>query len=411
MQNMKSNEDFASHTIALPTIDGYNSHRGNAARLLGSFIFCLACFASASAAAQQVDEFQPTGPGHIVHDKFGGQIFGFDIDANGAEGVLSEAQTLNNGNVLAAVETFDQKTGKILKIVTKTQTQDDDVTMGVVGNSIGLVEHEHVVSFLHVKRSFHILNPLDSNKFTGTWTPPIGPKHIITEVSRTQGSPIVAAYAIDVSGSFTPFVFSSNVAANTFGPIVKITDQDFTSGSDPVLAFNSKTNHAVLGHSTLGNPFGAPQVALVDLTKGNFTKFTGVGTGDVNGIAVDSATGIACTTTEIDFSVQFYDLKHKTGFSETLPGATNQLQSGGDVEFDPVHKLFLVSQSVSSTQANSSAIYVYDEKGNLKETLNGFHFSNTFNVIPSHIALKPNARMGFVDGPDQGVTEVQSFNY
>ncbi len=37
----------------------------------------------------------PIGPGTtIVHSKFGGQIFGFDIDQNGTEGVLSEAKTL-----------------------------------------------------------------------------------------------------------------------------------------------------------------------------------------------------------------------------------------------------------------------------------------------------------------------------
>src|SRR4029077_12513913 len=69
----------------------------------------------------------------IVHSRFGGQIFGFDIDQNGAEGVLSEAQTLSDGNVLAAVETFDQATGKILKVIVKTQTQDDFITLGVVG--------------------------------------------------------------------------------------------------------------------------------------------------------------------------------------------------------------------------------------------------------------------------------------
>jgi hypothetical protein len=374
-------------------------------------LLCLACFASMTAAAQQAGDLQPKGPGHIVHDKFHGQIFGFDIDQNGTEGVLTEAQTLSNGNVLAAVETFDQKTGKILKVLIKTQTMDDFVTMGVVGSSVGLVEREHVVSFLHVRRTFHIINPLSANQFTGTWTPPIGQKHIINAVSRTQGTTNVAAFAEDVSGNFTPYVFSSNVAANTFGPLVKITDQDFTSGSNPGLAFNSTTNQAILGHATLGNPFGPPQIAQVDLTTRKFKKFTGVGTGDVNGIAVDPATGIACTTTEIDFSVQFYNLKKQTGFSEILPGATNQIQSGSDVEFDPVHKLFLIAQGVSSTSSSGSSIHVYDEKGNLIESLNGFNFSNVGNVIPTHIALIPSQRTGFVDGPDPGVTEIQSFTY
>src|SRR5689334_21070316 len=48
-----------------------------------------------------------------VHSQLGGQIFGFDVEANGTEGLLTEAQTLANGNTLNAVETFDQATGKI----------------------------------------------------------------------------------------------------------------------------------------------------------------------------------------------------------------------------------------------------------------------------------------------------------
>ena len=43
----------------------------------------------------------------IVHSQFGGQIFGFDIDPNGNEGILSEAKTLHHGTVRAAVETFE----------------------------------------------------------------------------------------------------------------------------------------------------------------------------------------------------------------------------------------------------------------------------------------------------------------
>jgi hypothetical protein len=377
------------------------------AALLG--LLCSAVTQPRVAHAQQVQ--QPTGPGNVlVHSKFGGQIFGFDIDQNGTEGVLSEAKTLSNGNNLVAVETFDQQTGKILKVVTKqNNTQDDWVTMGVVGNGAGLVLHEHEVSFLHIKRTFHVLDPLDFNKFTGVWTPPIDSGHLIRGVSRNQGNATNAFFAYDNSGSFIPFVFASNVAANTFGPVAKITDPNFSFGVPPVIAMNTTTNQAVLAQD-FGSPTSVPEIGLVDLTKGKFSKFNGVGLGFVNGIAVDSADGIACTATEIDFSVEFYDLKKHTGFSEILPGATNQTQSGSDIEFDPVHKLFLVAQEVSSTGSGSS-IQVYDIRGNLVESLNGFNFSNRFNVIGTHIALKPSNRSGFVDGPDSGVTDIQSFTY
>ena len=94
-----------------------------------------------------------------------------------------------------------------------------------------------------------------------------------------------------------------------------------------------------------------------------------------------------------------------------LPGSNgNQFFSGADVEFDPIHKLFLIAQPNSSSSTGST-IYVYDTAGHLQETLNGFSFSNTFNVIAAHIALNPANRSGYVDGPDAGVTEIQSFTY
>jgi hypothetical protein len=131
---------------------------------LVSLVFLISCCALPSVSLGQADDSAsnaPIGAGSvIVHSKFGGQIFGFDIDQNGTEGILSEAQALSGGDVLAAVETFDQASGKIISVVAKTQTQDDFVTFGVVGRSVGLVEHEHEISFLHLQRLFNVLNPL-----------------------------------------------------------------------------------------------------------------------------------------------------------------------------------------------------------------------------------------------------------
>jgi hypothetical protein len=374
---------------------------------------CVALLVICSGVAlSQVSEFQPdpsAGPGTvIVHSKFGGQIFGFDIDQNGSEGLLSESQLLPNGNYLAAVETFNQKTGNIVKVVGETQTQDDFVTMGVVGTSTGLVEHEHVQGIYVTSRTFNTLNPLASNKFTGVWTPPIGKEHIIMPggVSRSQGQPNVAVFAYDNSGSFIPWVFSSNVAANTFGPVVHITDSFDFGSVPPQLGYDSITNQAILGGGD--GCFGClPVIGLVDLTQGALTTFTGIGFGFVNGLAVDSQDGAFCTTTEDDAGVEFYSLSLQAGInSEELPGSGGQQYfSGADVEFDPVHKLFLVAQPISSSAPTGSTIYVYDVNGNLKETLNGFNFT----AIPMHIALNPNRRSGYVDGPAAG--QIQSFTY
>jgi hypothetical protein len=191
--------------------------------------------------------------------------------------------------------------------------------------AVGLIEREHVVSFLHVRRTFPIIDPLDTNKFTGRWAPPINQKHIVSKVSGVLGASDSAVYVMDNSGSFTPLVFTSNVGANTFGPVFGITDQDFTSGGDPGFAYDSQTGQAVLGHAMLGNPFVPGFIATVDLTTGVFSKFRGVGLGDVNGLAVDPSTGTVCTTTEIDFSVEFYNLATKTGFAQPLPGAPESI--------------------------------------------------------------------------------------
>jgi hypothetical protein len=346
----------------------------------------------------------------IVQDRFGGQILGFDVDQASDEGVLSEYRDLNNGSVLAAVETFSQTTGQIVKVVVRTVRQDDFVTLGVVGNSVGLVEREHPVG-RNVVRSFLLLNPLSLNQVTGRWTPPVGTDHLVSLVSRNQGSSNNAVWTLDISSNFRPTVFSSNVAANTFGPVIEVADPDFTSGANPGFAYDNVTNQAVLGHATLGHPFVPGKIATVDLTTGTFTKFTGVGLGDVNGLAVDSSTGTACSTTEIDFSVEFYNLATQTGFAQPLPGATQQFFSGADVEFDPVNKLFLVAQPNSSTASSGSSIHVYDVAGNLVESINGLNFSDAFNVIPAHIALNPGKRTGFVDGPDVAAGQIQSFTY
>jgi hypothetical protein len=343
----------------------------------------------------------------IVHSKFGGQIFGFDIDQNGTEGVLTE----DGGSVNGAVETFDQKTGKILKVVAETNTADNFVTTGVVGKSVGVVQHEHVKGIYVVKRTFNTIDPLEANKFTGKWTPPVGPKYIITALSRTQGFPEASVFAYDNGGNFIPYVFETNAAENTFGKVVKIKDSTNFGSVTPPMAFDTKTGQAILGGGD-GCFDCFPVIGLADLVKGTFKEFTGIGFGFVNGMAVDSADGIFCTTTEDDANVEFYDLKTESGFTVQLPGSGGQqYYSGADVEFDAIHKLFLVAQPNSSSSSTGSTIYVYDTKGNLQETLNGFGFSNSFNVIAMYIGLHPSDRSGFVNGPDGSVTELQSFTY
>jgi len=355
----------------------------------------------------------PPGPGRlpiIVHSELGGHIFGFDIDAYGSRGVLCEAQTMPDGSVLAAVETFDQRSGDT-QLVSVARTRDDFLALGVFAGSLGLVETEHEDAQQRIQRSFTLVDPLASGRFGRKWTPPIDHDHLIERIGRSQDASLAAVYAYDNSGGFVPLIFSTDVATNTFGAPIALTDVAFSTGLMPAVAYDSALNQAVLGIQRFDRPLLAPRIALVDFGSGETTVFDGVGRGQVNGIAVDPATHKACTTTEIDYSVEFYDLDVQTGFRETLPGAGNQFNNGADVAVDAMHGLFLVAQPNSSTAPGTSSIHVYDEDGDLIESIDGFHFSNLGNVVPMHIALRPALRLGFVDGPDDGVTELQAFRY
>jgi hypothetical protein len=376
-------------------------------------IACLAvlCCATLAAAGQGYDFQSSPRAGVIVHSKFGGTIFGYDLDRNGNEGILSEVLELSDGKVLTAVETFDAKTGKIIKVVERlNETNDNYVTWGVAGKSVGLVERDHVKGGFVDHRTFDIINPLSSNQVSGHWTPSLKKDDIIVGVSQSQESPNNAVLAFENGGSENTFVFGSNVGANTFGKIITLTDPNFSFSNIPVVALDSKRNKAVLG-TMGGDPFGPPTMALADLSIGKVSEFQGLGIGYVNGIAVDPATGIACTTTNIDASVEFYDTHKKLGLLvEHLPGSGgNEFLSGGDVEFDPVHKLFLVEQYTSTGNTNDPQprIYVYDEKGNLRKTIGGLQ---RIPLSPVPIAINPGMRTGFIIVGPEG-TQLQSFKY
>ncbi|HEV8688714.1 MAG TPA: hypothetical protein VGQ91_00340 [Ideonella sp.] len=369
-------------------------------RRFAALLFLGACAAALAAHA--------AGPGKvIVRSAMGGFILGYDIDPSGTEGLLAEAVTLGDGNHDVAVETFDQATGKIIKIVRRQRdSKNDYVAFGIFGQ-VGLVEFEHVSDLFVDKRVYHLMDPIDGNAFTGLWTPPFKKaSDIISAAAQSLGDAETAFLGFKNNGSDTSsYVFSSNVGANTFGPLTKVTDTVFDWPHSPVIAVDTVRHRAVLGSSN--GCFGCLSfLRTVDLVTSEQHSQAGPGKGFVNGIAVDPNTNIACTTTEDDFSVQFWDLDKGTVTMVTLPGASSQAQSGSAVAVDPLHKLFLIGQPISSTAADGSSIHVYDEKGNLVKSLNGF----SLPASPANMALNPSERRGFVIvTPD--LNTLQSFKY
>lgn len=359
---------------------------------------------AASALTESRNASAPPANGFVVQDIFGGQIFGYDVDRDGTEGMLSEIVELNDGNLLIATETFSASTGTILSIVEmQNETQDNFITLGIFANHVGVRQDQHVQNGRVSSRTYALLNPLQGNKINRAWLPPIdNSKELFEDMEGDQGHQNVAVMASSFS-CCTREVFGATITTNLSGPIIQLQDPIFTGGVPPLMAYYSVTNQAVLAQAQ-GAPYSIPEIALVDLANRNITEFTGLGDGFVNGLAVDSTTGIACTTTETDNAAEFYNLATETGFEVSLPVIGKY--SGGLVSVDSAHHLFLITHP---RPAANGAIHIYDENGNLQQSLDGF----PMGPAGLKIALVPGKRLGFVQAPgnNNNQSALQSFTY
>lgn len=341
----------------------------------------------------------------VVQSALGGSIIGYDVDRTGTMGILSEYVPHGNANDVA-VETFDLATGAIVKVVKKKiSTKDDYVVLGVVGAGAGLVETEHVGDLFVDKRTYNAIDPLSGEKFTGKWTPPLSKKDILLSASVNTGASTTAFMGFPNTGSGHTFVFASDVVGNTFGSKIEIVDDVFDFNDSPVMAYDSQSNMAFVGASVGCNPSCFSELRSIDLASGAVGDAVRVGHGFVNGIAADEEHGIIATATELDFTVEFYNEKTHQLVRTVLQGATSQINSGTDVQFDPMHKPFFVGQPFSSTGPNSS-IQVYDRKGVFVESINNLHLP----ASASRIALNPALRRGFVQSSQDG-SQLQIFSY
>jgi len=73
--------------------------------------WCMATVAAASDVHAGSAHASPHSRSVIVHAKFGGFILGYDIDAGGTEGLLTEYIAGQGNNAIVAAEAFDQTTG------------------------------------------------------------------------------------------------------------------------------------------------------------------------------------------------------------------------------------------------------------------------------------------------------------
>jgi len=354
------------------------------------------------------------GLGPVVQTALGGSIFGWDINENGTDGVLAESVTSQQFLSLSAIETFDQSTGAITKLVAKQKSvtgKHQLVVAAVLANDVGLIDDERV----HPRGRedvFDLMSPVTGGVFTGTWTPPNMRDVIIQSVADQQTDPLVAIMVDDYKvkdRSGVPELLVSDVAKNTVKFLLKFPPGQVWYGPQ-IVAQDTKTHEAVIGAQAFAS--NLPDFVVFDLVHGTASTFPDVknGFGPFEGIAIDSTTDMMCTTTGVDYSVEFYNLRTHAGISEPLPGAGGELQAGAAIAADPVNHLFLVTQPSSSVSpSGGSTIFVYGENGTLEEVINGFSFSNTASAVFERVEVNASQRVGFVNGLN--TNELQSFTY
>lgn len=355
--------------------------------------------------------------GPVLTASDGGQIFGFDIDSNGNDGVLAAA----GGQI--SVQTFDETTGKITKTLgaitgKKVGKGDDYVADGIFAGDVGLVDFQKagIPGQTPTKDMYHLLNPVTKNHLNGRWAPPLKLFNVL-EWAPNQSTDTSVVFGYQREGSDPLDLIVSDVGKNTFGKVIGLNETDFALGTQPQLAEDTVNNLAVMATSPSFGAAGGPPPVIwtVSLKSGKMTHFSGVncpgsvGCGYANGIGYDSSTGIACTTTELDAGVEFYNVAKATGTRVQLPNNAGQLEAGDFVANDAVNGLFLIAQPVSSTSPSGSSIQIYNESGTLEESINGFSFSDASTVIPVRISINPTSRSGWVNGPQ--ADQLQEFSY
>lgn len=345
------------------------------------------------------------GLGKTLNTKNGGQVFGFDIDRNGTDGVLATASD---------VETFDQNSGTITKSFPKKLPPGTSYSVDAIFASDVALVTRYVVpkGSIYAKRFYDVMNPVTAGRFTNTWTSPIRDINV-QAAGVDQTTSTAALFAIELKRQDKPIIIATDVAKNQVSKVIHLDPNLFGVGNDPQFAQDTTTNQAVIALSPDGGAVGGspPLNVIVDLSTGKETSFNGLNNGffhagDVNGLAVDSTTDTAATTTELNAQVEFYNLAQQTGFAEQLPctSDTSQINSGSGVANDPVNGLFLVTET-NYACGSGSALVVYDEKGNNVETITGFHFA----IGEPAPVINPATRTGWAFGP--GFNQLQQFFY
>jgi hypothetical protein len=308
----------------------------------------------------------------------------------------------------SVVETFDQATAKVTKVVRKQNGDSGNRELNVdaiLANDLGLIDDERHFGKYTRRDIYYLMAPVSKKKITGTWKRPPGRNFLIFDIADQQSNPVAVMAATILDGIISkPPTFEVVVTDVATNKILRILHAPSGDGVNYpyFVAEDTTTQHAYVPAANYES-----QTVFIDydLQSGHASNnfVAPPFSGPVAGMAIDSATHMMCTTTGSTYSVQMYDLKTKIQtFDAQIPNSGGEGQAGSTIAADPINHLFLVEQP-NSLQGGSE-IYVYDEQGNVLESLSGFAFGPL-----SGIQVVAASRTGYVTGPQPN--QIQSFSY
>ncbi len=337
---------------------------------------------------------------------------GYGINASGTDGFLTSGQVTASGQQLGSVETFDQSSGAVTSTVVSSPDAYGTPSGGCPGlfhGDTGLYEDSSATA-----STYDVLSPVSAGTAGGQWTLPSQDLDGVVCPAANQATDDTAVLTGSGGPAATYRVLTSNVARNTVGTADSIAPA-LTSLGFPIaggFGQDTATGVAVVGIGDFANFSAAPSIVTVNLRTGALQSLTGVTAGPAEGLAVDSATGLAASGSLISPGFGIYDLTRQAGTLATLNGGIYEHPA-----VDTTHSEFAVQEAgppdlYGSTPNNNalSSVVVTDEHGTVVQRIEKFNFFNIFLLdIGDYLQLNPATRTAYTLGP--GGTQLHPFSY
>jgi hypothetical protein len=341
---------------------------------------------------------------------------GYGINAAGTDAYLTSNQTNASGEPQSSVETFSQSSQRVTGTVTAATNADQYSTIsygdaGVFAGDTGLYEDSTTTS-----TAYDLLHPVSSGTAAGQWTPPASLLPLPStffQAAVNQATTNEAMLSFQFGPNGQPQVFTTNVAANTFGPAYSIasTVQGFGFPFFTGTAEDTATGTAVVAAADLDNLGAGPKLVTVNLATGAVATIPGVGNFYSTGVAVDPGTDTAAGP-EIG-GIGVYNLGTGSGTFVTPGGSV--YQHPADDPSAPGYVVEEVSPPRSSglgTHLDNNALsaeLVINAQGQVVRRIERFQFFNVSTLIAGATTQLNQSGNGYALGLDG--QQLEPFRY